>query len=114
MLTEKVDARKFIASAYSENATISLMGARGNFVADLTWMMPDGEYGFCTEPIWYNYLESRAFEDEFILKSGNGWKLEAEVNEISVDLRLTVEGGIAGKESVVLSLANHLLSNALD
>ena len=101
--------RKFVAASTSGDKHLSLMAGSGNFIATMYWMMPDGEWTADTAPIWYNYLTSRAFEDRFVLQEEEGWKLEAEINEISVDLSFTV----AGQEPLELQIANDLLLAAV-
>lgn len=88
--------RKFIASSGCGDKSISLMAGSGNFVATMYWMMPDGEWTHDSQPIWYNYLDSRAFDGRFDLEQGADWKLEAEMNEIFVDLCFTVDQSAAG------------------
>ena len=101
--------RKFIAGSACGDNHLSLMAGSGNFVATMYWMMPDGEWTADTQPIWYNYLHSRAFEDRFVLQEEEGWKLEAEMNEIFVGFWFTV----VGHEPLELDISNDLLLAAV-
>jgi len=106
ILIEQLDTqRKFVASSTCGAGYISLMAGKGNFVATVVWTLPDGEWTADTQPIWYNYLQSRAFEDYFVLQEEKGWKLEAEMNEIFVGFLFTA----LGQEPLELQVANDLL-----
>lgn len=86
------------------------MAGKGHFVATMVWTLPDGEWTADTQPIWYNYLQSRAFEDYFVIQEEEGWKLEAEINEIFVGFMFTA----LGQEPLELQVANDLLLAAVE
>ena len=110
--------RTFIAGADCDEGSISLMGGKGNFVATMFWDVDattehpnGGEVYVDTEPIWYDYLVTHAFEEEpFLLQHGEGWRLEAEMCEVFVQLRFIADG----RKPIELSVANDLLLARLE